>query len=162
MRLASPSKPELGNKTFAVAQSAKVMDLSDMAEHMSNHDSKYNKGDVMAVLTQLSGCLREQLLLGNKVVLGDMGAFSVVLIGKGADNAESFSTDMITKVKVRWEPSEKLSNLVQNASFHFVGTREAQSEARKAERAKLNALATVQPEADGSEGGSDDEGNIGA
>ncbi len=166
LRLVAPGKPELGNKTYAVAQCARVMDLAAIAEHMSGHDSKYNKGDVMAVLTQMSNCVREQLLLGNKVSLGDMGAFSVVLLGDGADNAESFSPSMIKKVKVRWEPSLQFSNLVQSASFNYVGTRESQSEARKAEREKLNEMATVKPETDDSNGQTpdttpDDEGNLG-
>ncbi len=160
LRLVRPGKPELGNKTYAMAQCARVMDLSDIAEHMSSHSSKYNKGDVMAVLTQMSDCVREQLLLGNKVSLGDMGAFSVVLIGDGADNAESFSTSLIRKVKVRWEPSEEFSDLVKSAKFNFVGTRESQSEARKAERERLNSLASNKPETDNSGDSDTDDGNL--
>ncbi len=163
LRSTSPGKPEMGNKTYAMAQSARVMDLDAIAEHMSSHDSKYNKGDVMAVLTQMSDCLREQLLLGNKVYLGGMGAFSLLLVCDGADNAENFSTALIKKVKVRWEPSTQFSNLLQDAEFTYVGTREAQSEARRAERKKLNEMASVKPETDG-DGNQDpdDDGNLGA
>ncbi len=153
----------MGNKTYAVAQCAQVMKLNDIAKHMSSHSSKYNKGDVMAVLTQMSDCLREQLLLGNKVSLGDMGSFSLVLIGDGADNAKSFSTSLIKKVKVRWEPSDELSDLAQSAEYTYVGTRESQRETRKAERARLNRLATVKPETDNpsdSDTTPDEDGNL--
>ena len=49
LRMAKPGKPEEGNKTLPCAQCRQVMDLSDMAKHMSGHSSKYDKGDVMAV-----------------------------------------------------------------------------------------------------------------
>lgn len=146
VRSAIPGKPELGNKTYAVAQYAQVLELDDIAGHMSSHDSKYNKGDVMAVLTQMSDCIREQLLLGNKVVLGDLGAFSLGLSGEGADNAESFSTSMIKMVKVRWNPSSQFANLLKDAEFRFVGTRESQIIARREERKRLNGMASVKPD----------------
>ena len=162
--MAKPGKPEEGNKTLPCAQCRQVMDLSDMAKHMSGHSSKYDKGDVMAVATQLTSCIREQLLLGNKVVLGDLGAFSVSLEAESADNAdnaESFTTALIKKVKVRWEPSNEFKDLINDASFEYVGTRKAQAEAREAEKKLLNQMATVQPDEDETEGGGDDEGNLG-
>ena len=157
LRMAKPGKPEEGNKTLPCAQCRQVMDLSDMA----SHSSKYDKGDVMAVATQLTSCIREQLLLGNKVVLGDLGAFSVSLEAESADNAESFTTALIKKVKVRWEPSNEFKDLINDASFEYVGTRKAQAEAREAEKKLLNQMATVQPDEDETEGGGDDEGNLG-
>ena len=146
LKMAMPGKPEEGNKTYPQAQFREVMNLSDMARHMSSHSSKYDKGDVMAVATQLTSCIREQLLLGNKVQLGDLGAFSVSLIAESADNAESFSTALIKKVKVRWEPSSEFKDLINDASFEYVGTRKTQAEARKAEKELLNNMATVQPD----------------
>lgn len=161
VKLVRPGQPELGNKTFAVAQQARVLDLSDMAEHMSSHDSKYNKGDVMAVLTQLAQCLREQLLLGNKVVLGDMGAFYVTLTGEGADNAETYTTALIKRVGVRWEPSTPLKDLVSVAQFRFVGSRDAQIAARKADKERLNDLATKKPGTDTPDENPDGGGDFG-
>ena len=142
--MAKPGNPEEGNKTLPCAQCRQVMNLSDMAKHMSNHSSKYDRGDVMAVATQLTSCIREQLLLGNKVVLGDLGAFCVSLVSESADNAESFSTALIKKVKVRWEPSNEFKDLINDATFEYVGTRKAQAEARKAEKELLNNMATIQ------------------
>lgn len=146
LRSAIPHKPEMGNKTYVMAQYAQVMDLSALAEHMSSHDSKYNKGDVLAVLTQMTDCVREQLLLGNKVVLGDLGALSVRLKSTGVDNAESFGTEKIKTVAVRWSSGKQLCNLKNDAQFRFVGTRKSQSNARKAERVRLNAMATAKPD----------------
>ena len=53
-------------------------------------------------------------------------------------------------------PSNALSNLEKEASFEYVSTREAQAEARKAEKELLNNMATIQPgqEPDDDGGGS--------
>ena len=164
LRQVRPGKPKEGNKTYPVAQIRQVMNLSDMAKHMSSHSSKYDKGDVMAVATQLTSCIREQLLLGNKVQLGDLGAFSVSLKSKSANNAEEFSTSLIKKVKVRWEPSSEFEDLLNEVTFEYVATRKAQADARKAEKELLNNMATIQPgqepDDDGTDDGGDDEGGV--
>ena len=151
-----PGKPEQGNKTYPVAQYAQNLDLSDMAKHMSGHGSKYTKGDIMAVTTQLVECIREQMLLGNRVSLGDLGTFYVTLKASPANNAESFSTSLIKDVNVRWRPSTQFKSLINEAGFNYVGTREAQAEARKAEKELLNNSATIKPgqEPDDDGGGS--------
>ena len=73
LRQAVPGEPEEGNKTFPVAQYAQNLTMNDMAQHMASHGSKYHKGDIISVATQLVDCIREQLLLGNRVNLGDLG-----------------------------------------------------------------------------------------
>lgn len=145
LRLTVPGEPESENKTYPVAQYAQNLSLSDMAKHMANHGGKYNRGDIVAVTTQLVDCLREQLLLGNRITLGDLGTFFVSLKSEGADNAESFSVSNIKAVNVRWSPSKMFKSLINEATFTFVGTREAQSEARKSEIEKLNQEATIKP-----------------
>ena len=145
LRQAKPGKPEMGNKTFPMAQYAQNLSMNDMAQHMASHGSKYHKGDIIAVATQLVDCIREQLLLGNRVNLGDLGTFYVSLKAKAAANAEEFTTDLIKDVAVRWSPSQQFKSLKNEATFTYVGTREAQAEARKAEKELLNKLATNQP-----------------
>ena len=156
LRQAKPGKPEEGNKTYPVAQYYQLLDLGKMAAHMAGHASKYSKGDIMAVTTELTSCIREQLLQGNKVQLGDLGAFSVTLISNPAANAESFSTGLIKQVKVHWEPSSEFKDLLNECEFEFVGTREAQAAARKAEKERLNEEATVKPGEEPENNGSDE------
>jgi predicted histone-like DNA-binding protein len=157
IRYTVPGEPESENKTFPVAQYAQNLDMKAMAQHMASHGSKYNKGDIMAVATQLVDCIREQLLLGNRVNLGDLGTFYVSLKSEGADNAETFSTSLIKDVNVRWRPSSQFKSLINEATFTYVGSRESQAEARKAEKLALNDKATIKPgeekPEDGEEGG---------
>ena len=145
LRQAKPGKPEEGNKTFAQAQYAQVLSINDMAKHMSSHGSKYSKGDILAVITQLVECLREQILLGNRVELGDLGTFYAAIIGEAVPNAESWNTSLIEDVKVRWAPSSQFESLINDATFIYVGSRKAQAEARKAEKLALNDMATIKP-----------------
>ena len=140
-----PGEPEMGNKTFPVAQYAQNLDMKAMAQHMASHGSKYNKGDIIAVATQLVDCIREQLLLGNRVNMGDLGTFYVSLKAKAAANAEEFTTDLIKDVAVRWSPSQQFKSLKNEATFTYVGSRESQAEARKAEKEQLNSMATDKP-----------------
>lgn len=163
LRYTVPGEPKSDNKTYAVAQVSEKLDLPAIAKHMAGHDNKYNKGDIMAVVTQLSSCIKEQLLLGNKVDLGDLGSFAVTLASDGADNAEAFSTSMIKRVRVRWYPSKALNSLINEASFQFVGTRESQQEARKQDRERLNSLATIKPgmEAPDDAPENDEQGGLG-
>ena len=145
LRQVQPGEPEMGNKTFPQAQYAQNLSMNDMAQHMASHGSKYHKGDIIAVATQLVDCIREQLLLGNRVNLGDLGTFYVALEAKPSNNAEEFTTSSIKDVKVRWAPSDRFKSLINEAPFTYVGSREAQAEARKAEKELLNKLATNQP-----------------
>ena len=145
LRQRVPGYPEEGNKTFPAAQYAQNLSMNDMAKHMASHGSKYNKGDIIAVATQLVDCIREQLLLGNRVNLGDLGTFYVSLRAEAADNAEEFSTALIKDVNVRWAPSPLFKSLKNEATFTYVGSRESQAEARKAEKETLNSMATDKP-----------------
>ena len=162
LRQIVPGEPEMGNKTFPQAQYAQNLSMNDMASHMASHGSKYTRGDIIAVATQLVDCIREQLLLGNRVNLGDLGTFYVTLKAEAADNAESFSTALIKDVNVRWSPSTQFKSLINEATFTYVGTREAQAEARKAEKELLNSLATKQPDKEPDSEGGDDNGGEGS
>ena len=116
--------------------------------------------------------MREQLLLGNRVNLGELGTFYVTLDAKPSNNAEEFTTSSINDVKVRWAPSSRFKSLINEATFTYVGSRESQAEARKAEKLALNDKATIKPgdepevtpdDGGGNSGGSNsgDDGGLG-
>ena len=170
LRQVQPGEPEQGNKTFPAAQYAQILNLNDMAAHMASHGSKYLKGDILAVATQLVDCVREQLLLGNRVNLGELGTFYVTLDAHASNNAEEFTTSSINDVKVRWAPSSRFKSLINEATFTYVGSRESQAEARKAEKLALNDKATVKPgdepevtpdDGGGNTSGGGDDGGLG-
>ena len=75
-------------KAFAVAQYAEVMDIEKFAKHISSHGSVYSRADISAILYMTVDCMREQLLEGKKIRLGDLGDFSILLSSKGAEDAD--------------------------------------------------------------------------
>ena len=118
-------------KAYGTAQCNEVLDVDKFAEHITSHGCAYDKGDVVAIITKVVACLREQMLAGNKVDLGDLGSFYVELATEGAVLAEDFTTNNIKEVKVRWAPGSKFKNLRDAATFKFVPTRATQAETNK-------------------------------
>ena len=111
---------------FAVAQYADVMTIEKFARHISTHGCVYSRADISAILYMAVDCMREQLLEGKKIRLGDLGDFSVSLTSKGAESAEKFSAQNITDVKVQWEPGAEFKTLKSDAEFNLVASRKAQ------------------------------------
>ena len=116
-------------KTYALAQVRQVLTLDDFAAHIASHNSKYGKGDIYCVLTEMVTCMREQLLMGNKVCLGDLGSFYIMLSTEGTNAAALFTAENIKKVNVRWSVGKDFTNLRKEANFELVPSRKAQSAA---------------------------------
>ena len=76
--------------------------------------------------------MREMLLEGKKIRLGDLGDFSLLLGSKGAETADKFTAQNITNVKVQWEPGQQFKNLLDDAEFNLVASRSAQAAVIKA------------------------------
>ena len=111
---------------YAIAQYADVMTIEKFARHISTHGCVYSRADISAILYMAVDCMREQLLEGKKIRLGDLGDFSVSLTSKGAETAEKFSAQNITDVKVTWEPGAEFKTLKADAEFNLVASRKAQ------------------------------------
>ena len=56
--------------------------------------SRTNQADISAILYMTVDCMREQLLEGKKIRLGDLGDFSILLSSKGAEDADKFTAQM--------------------------------------------------------------------
>ena len=90
--------------------------------------------------------MREQLLEGKKIRLGDLGDFSINLTSKGADTADKFSAQNITGVNVVWDPGMEFKSLLADAEFNLVASRNAQAALLKAIKAGQNVVDITQPE----------------
>ena len=118
---------------YANPQLTEVVSLEEFSNHISSHNSKYGKADVIAVLTESVDCLREMLLDGKKVQLGDMGSFSIGCFSRGAITAEDFTPSIhIKDVHVNWSPSSKFKDLKEACAWNLVASREAQQKLLKA------------------------------
>lgn len=162
-------------KAFAVAQYSEVMTIDKFAKHIANHGCVYSRADIAAILYLAVDEMREQLLDGKKMRLGDLGDFSISLTSKGAENADKFTSANITGVNVVWEPGADFKNLLGDAEFNLVASRSAQAallKPLKAGESKVDLDATTggddKPSGDGGDnkpsgdGGSTPGGDTGS
>ena len=133
-------------KAYAIAQYTDVMNIEKFARHISTHGCVYSRADIAAILYLTVDCMREQLLEGKKIRLGDLGDFSLILTSKGADSADKFSAQNITGVNVVWEPGMEFKSLLADAEFNLVASRNAQAALLKAIKAGQTVADITQPE----------------
>ena len=116
-------------KAYGTAQVHEVLSFDQFCKHIADHNSPFSKGTVKGILTDAVACLKEQLLAGNKVKLGDLGDFHVELATRGAKTTDDFTADYIEGVNVRWTPGKEFENLRSEATFQLVPSRKAQGDA---------------------------------
>lgn len=138
---------------FAVAQYTDVMTIEKFARHIASHGCVYSRADISAILYLAVDCMREQLLEGKKIRLGDLGDFSVSISSKGAETADKFSAQNITGVNVVWDCGQEFKNLIADAEFNLVASRSAQAAVLKAIKAGQTTVDLTSP--DNPSGGSD-------
>ena len=137
-------------KAYAIAQYADVMTIEKFAKHISTHGCVYSRADISAILYMAVDCMRELLLEGKKIRLGDLGDFSVNIQSKGADSADKFSAQNITAVNVTWDCGQEFKNLIADAEFNLVASRSAQAAVLKAIKAGETVVdLNAKPEGDG-------------
>ena len=118
-------------KAYGTAQVHEVLDLDKFASHMAAHNSPFSKGVIKGVIADAVSCIREQLLEGNKVVLGELGAFYPELQTEGAVTCDDFTAQNIKAVNVRYCPGDDFKDLRSEATFQLVDSRKAQAAAIK-------------------------------
>ncbi len=122
----NPRDPEAAKKAYACTQYSEVMNLEKFAEHIATHGSVYSRADVAAILTLAVDCMREQLLAGQKIQLGDLGSFYLSLNSAGADTAADFNPAVhVKKVYVNWSQGKRFKGLLPEVTFNLVATRRA-------------------------------------
>ena len=149
-----------GVKYYATIQSNGTVNLSQLAEHMVEHGSKYDEGDILAILTNCVACVKEMLLMGYKVEFGKLGTFSNSIKSTGADSASNFTANNITRLRARFTPGEDLKNYVEVAQFEYVPNRKNQALLLSAEKGGAEVMNLYQRESSGG-GGNGGGGNGG-
>ena len=117
----NPMDADAAKKAYASAQYAEVMDINRFAEHIASHGCVYKRADIVAILT-----MREQLLAGQKIQLGDLGDFSISINSIGAESSAAYNPAIhARKLNVNWSAGTRFRNLLEDAVFNLVATRKA-------------------------------------
>lgn len=87
------------------------MDINRFAEHIASHGCVYKRSDIVAILTMSVDCMREQLLAGQKIQLGDLGSFYISINSIGAASAKEFNPAIhIRRLNVNWTCGQRLES----------------------------------------------------
>ena len=78
-------------KWYAKSVQDRTISFEDLVTHMSEHNSPYSRGVIHGVLTDMLDCVKELVLDGKSVRLGDLGLFSVGLKTTGAKSRERWT-----------------------------------------------------------------------
>ena len=142
-----------------VLQLNDTIDLPELAQHMSDHDSKYNEGDIYAVLVQAVKCIKEFATQGVAVQLGDLGRFTPKLKSTAQLSAEDATAATITKVTLRWSAGERTKNFRSECEFENVPKRKNTALLNQAEKSGQSTMSLAEKESQGTGGsGSGDSG----
>ena len=153
--MGNPGHEDDPKKAYATLQLTGVVRLSELSKHISEHNSVFSQGTIVGILTELSACIRELLLQGYKIDLGDLGTLTPAIKTKGAVDLKSFTAQNITDLRVNFAKGSALLNLRRDAEFEQTTTRAAQAAALEAQK-EGQTSADWTPKTDGEGEGNDE------
>lgn len=68
-----------------------TVDLNGLAAHMASHNTPFTKGQLVAVLTDIVGCIKELCLDSKSVKIAGLGIFQARIRTKGAKTLKEFN-----------------------------------------------------------------------
>ncbi len=131
--LQDPTEPA---KTYATAQSRGIWQITDLARHMAAHGTPLSRGTITAVITDMVSCMREALLDGYILHMGDLGNFYAMIKSRGVcESVEDedthkkpvFTAADIYDVTLRFDAGREFESMMEDAEFTEVLTKNEQA-----------------------------------
>ena len=135
-----------------------TMTLPEMAQHMSEHDSKYNEGDIYAVLVQFIKCIKEKASQGYKVRLGDLGSFVPKIRTVSQTAADDVSAADIRQLTLRWSAGNRTKNFKDDTEFVNAPSRRNQALLMQAEKNGQTTMSLAEKGGTGTDTGGTEAG----
>lgn len=104
---------------YASANVTGKMDFQAVCARIADR-STASDGDVALVLQGLNVCMREAMMRGESVQLGELGHFQAVIGSTGSVEEKDFNTAMIKKPRIVFRPGAMLRGMVENMSFERI------------------------------------------
>lgn len=136
-RSTAPHDPNAPWLIYASAQRRHTVRTRDIAQHLADHGSPFSVGTIIGLLQDAQKCIAEHLADGDRVDLDDLGAFFTTLSSTGVPTVEEFSTDLIRRINLRWQPSKEMKKRVAQAELTEVATRPTMRRMMKEEKQQL-------------------------
>ena len=114
---------------YATVVTDREMNFEEFVDHISSHNSPYSRGTVHGVMMDMLDCLKELILDGKSVRLGDLGLFSIGMSSHGEvrrDKVSAASVEgihLLVKNTKTWSNSE-LKKLCKITAYDSYGAEE--------------------------------------
>ena len=115
---------------YATVVTDREMNFEEFVDHISSHNSPYSRGTVHGVMMDMLDCLKELILDGKSVRLGDLGLFSIGMSSHGEVSRDKVSAasvegiHLLVKNTKTWSNSE-LKKLCKITAYDSYGTEDA-------------------------------------
>ena len=94
-KVTESSETETAGKMYARVSYKQAMDLHDMAHHMAEHNTAFSEGLIVGVLTDFVKCVREMVLNGNTVKVGNLAIFKATVESNGLEVLYDAQSDKV-------------------------------------------------------------------
>ena len=112
---------------YATVVTDREMNFEEFVDHISSHNSPYSRGTVHGVMMDMLDCLKELILDGKSVRLGDLGLFSIGMKSHGELTRDKVSAASVEDIHLivrntrSWSNSE-LKKLCKITAYDNYGT----------------------------------------
>ncbi|WP_455638447.1 HU family DNA-binding protein [Parabacteroides sp.] len=117
----SKDAAEGAQKFYASVNSNGMLAYKQMCESIAAY-STASPGDVHLVLDGLLFVLKDSLLRGEIVQMGDFGNFQINVGSSGTSTAEEFKANLIRKPRIVFRPSVSLKEILNKVSFERINS----------------------------------------
>ena len=91
------SETEQAGKLYARVSYKETMGIHEMAEHMAHHNTAFSEGLIVGVLTDFVKCVREMVLSGNTVKVGNLAIFKATVEANGLETLYDAEQDKVAQ-----------------------------------------------------------------
>ena len=111
---------------YATVVTDREMNFEEFVDHISSHNSPYSRGTVHGVMMDMLDCLKELILDGKSVRLGDLGLFSIGMKSHGELTRDKVSAASVEDIHLivrntrSWNNSE-LKKLCKITAYDSYG-----------------------------------------
>mgnify|MGYP002764032088 CR=1 FL=1 len=95
---------------YATVVTDREMNFEEFVDHISSHNSPYSRGTVHGVMMDMLDCLKELILDGKSVRLGDLGLFSIGMKSHGELTRDKVSAASVEDIHLILRNTRSWSN----------------------------------------------------
>ena len=125
-KVTESSETEQAGKLYARVSYKQTMDLHDMAAHMAEHNTAFSEGLIVGVLTDFVKCVREMVLNGNTVKVGNLAIFKATVEANALETLYDAQADKVAsatlgtlKAGEKTGPAVKVVKLLAQSTGDF-------------------------------------------